>query len=199
MSASDDEEPQYDEEEEEEYEQDDEQEDLEDYEEDTEYPGVRVARNEEDEEEDEEEEEAEDEEYEEAEDDALSNRASELVSQGQTDEAIQVLKVLTQGLADKLPELPDLSSDKSEDFRNKVLSTFALWIEIMRDGKTKSSGDLADKLSAWQTLFVEDPNLGLLSTESDGEEEEEDDKAIVKEFAELLEDLKQPSKKKQRA
>lgn len=97
----------------------------------------------------------------------------------------------------RLPELSDWPEDEVNDLRTRVLGTLALWIEILRDVEDKSA-ELDQHLTSWLKSLIEDPHLNLVPSEEEVEDDDDDDKAIVKEFMELLDDLKQPSKKKQK-
>jgi chromatin segregation and condensation protein Rec8/ScpA/Scc1 (kleisin family) len=176
-------------------------------------PIVRVAQYDDDEEDDDDDAE-EDDEYEEdynANEDfaSLEARASDLVAEGLIDEAIDILKTLTGGLVRKLPELEEIAETHVQAHRNYVYGALALWIEVLRDARAmevhkgrvtadgSSEANLPDQLTSWLNALLADENLDLDSSTS--EEEDEDDKAIVKEFAELLDELKQPPKKKVKA
>lgn len=133
----------------------------------------------------------------------MEARASSLVADGQVDEAVDALKSLTSSLAAKLPDLKDLDDDDVGIHKSYVIGAMSLWVELLHDDKTRqrfskpgaTGASVIDDLNTWSDAFLGDECLELDVTDA-----ADDDKAVIKEFIEVLEECKeQPAKKKQKA
>lgn len=133
----------------------------------------------------------------------MEARVSSLVADGQVDEAVDALKSLTSSLAAKLPDLKDLDDDDVGIHKSYVIGAMSLWVELLHDDKTRqrfskpgaTGASVIDDLNTWSDTFLGDECLELDVTDA-----ADDDKAVIKEFIEVLEECKeQPAKKKQKA